>query len=102
MYTEQKPLFTLSITEFMAIIKSQVEKALEEREEKKKKEAGSESADMEFNIDELRKFLRCSKASIHNYKHLGLPFYRVGRKILFKKSEVLAFMKSLKGKNYVV
>jgi hypothetical protein len=32
--------------------------------------------------------------SIHAYKKKGLPFYRVGRKVLFKKSEVLEFMKN--------
>ncbi|MGZ4041736.1 MAG: hypothetical protein ACXVO9_00955 [Bacteroidia bacterium] len=78
-----------------------VEKTLEEREKKEKKqeEAGENEV---LNITELGKFLRCSKASVHNYKHLGLPFYRVGRKILFKKSEVLLFMKTLKGKNFIV
>ncbi|MGZ4047331.1 MAG: hypothetical protein ACXVNM_13655 [Bacteroidia bacterium] len=85
----------------MAIVKSMVEKTLEEREKKEKKqeEAGENEV---LNITELGKFLRCSKASVHNYKHLGLPFYRVGRKILFKKSEVLLFMKTLKGKNFIV
>ena len=78
-----------------------VEKAIEEKE-KRNKESENKNEDQEFNIQELGKFLRCSKASIHNYKHLGLPFYRVGRKILFKKSEVLAFMKTLKGKNHIV
>lgn len=100
MYTEQKPLFTLSVTEFIAIVRSMVEKTLEEREKTKNKEPDNASDEV-LNIAELGKFLRCSKASIHNYKHLGLPFYRVGRKILFKKTEVLSFMKTLKGKNFI-
>lgn len=101
MYTEQKPLFTLSVAEFMSIVRSMVERTLEERDQAKNKEQENTSDEV-LNIPELGKFLRCSKASIHNYKHLGLPFYRVGRKILFKKSEVLVFMKALKGRNFIV
>lgn len=100
MYTEQKPLFTLSVAEFMALVRTLVDKTIEDREKTKNKEP-EKSGDEVFNIAELGKFLRCSKASIHNYKHLGLPFYRVGRKILFRKNEVLAFMKTLKGKNFI-
>lgn len=85
----------------MAIVRSMVEKTLEEREKKEKKQEEAGESEV-LNITELGKFLRCSKASVHNYKHLGLPFYRVGRKILFKKSEVLLFMKTLKGKNFIV
>jgi hypothetical protein len=45
------------------------------------------------SIESLMNFLGCNKASVHNYKKRGLPFYRVGRKVLFKKEEVLVFMK---------
>jgi hypothetical protein len=55
-----------------------------------------------FNIMELAKFLRCSKVSIHNYKKLGMPFYRIGRKLLFKKAEVLNFMRTLKHKRVII
>lgn len=102
MYTEQKLLFTLSVAEFTAIIRTMVDKAIEDRDKEKTKEPEGNGANEVLTITELGKFLRCSKASVHNYKHLGLPFYRVGRKILFKKSEVLAFMKTLKGRSHIV
>lgn len=52
--------------------------------------------DVYFDINELCLFLKCSLGTIHNYKKLGLPFYRVGRKILFHKVEVLKFMNKKK------
>lgn len=94
MHAENKPLFTLSIAEFMALINNTVEGALKEKfkvsEDKPKEE------EQHFNIGELSKFLGCTKVSIHNYKKRGLPYYKIGRTILFKKSEVLVFMRKLR------
>lgn len=100
MYSEQKPLFTLNIGEFMALVKQQVERGLQETQNKNPKLESEK--DEHFNIKQLAEFLKCSKVSVHNYKHKGMPFYRIGRKILFKKSEVLNFMKTLKGKNVII
>lgn len=99
MKQEQQPLYTLTIDEFIALTKKLIEEAINS----KKAENNISNSDIkqneeEFNILELSKFLHCSKVSIHNYKKLGLPFYRIGRKLLFKKTEVLNFMKSLKHK----
>ena len=53
--------------------------------------------DIKFNIDELAEYLKCSKVTIHNYKRNGaLPFYQVGRTVLFKKSAVDEAMSSMK------
>ncbi len=98
MYPEQKPLFTLTIGEFIELTKSLVNEAIKEISEQKHATEAISGNDENFNIMELAGFLRCSKVSVHNYKKKGLPFYRVGRKILFKKLEVLEFMKKLKGK----
>lgn len=98
MFPESKPLYSLTIGEFIELTKKLVEETLKEREQVKKAVATDTEEKAEtFNIGELAKFLRCSKVSIHNYKKLGMPFYRIGRKILFKKNEVLNFMKGLKG-----
>ena len=99
MKQEAKPLYTLTIDEFITLTKKLIEEAINS----KKGENNISNNDIkqneeEFNILELSKFLHCSKVSIHNYKKLGLPFYRIGRKLLFKKTEVLNFMKSLKHK----
>lgn len=48
--------------------------------------------DEQFTIAELAAYLRCSKVTILAYRRQGLPFYKMGHKILFSKSDVLAFM----------
>lgn len=93
-----KPLFTLSIEEFIALTRSVVADILAEQ-----KPNNGEIKEISecFDISELANFLHCSKVSIHNYKKAGLPYYKVGRKLLFNKSEVLSFMKGLKRKRYL-
>ena len=102
MFPNNKPLYALTVGEFTELTKQLVEETLKENEQKKQadKEVEEDKTDT-FNILELAKFLRCSKVSIHNYKKLGMPFYRIGRKILFKKNEVLNFMKGLKNRRVI-
>ncbi len=102
MFPEHKPLYALTIGEFIELTKQLVAETLKEREQKKETDKNKDEEKAEtFNILELAKFLRCSKVSIHNYKRLGMPFYRIGRKILFKKNEVLNFMKSIRSKRII-
>jgi len=99
MRSENNPLFTLSISEFKLMAKDLINEVLALKEQEKK-QIGNDSSDKEehFDIKGLAQFLKCSKVSIHKYKKKGLPFYRIGRKILFKKTEVLTFMKSMRNK----
>lgn len=46
-----------------------------------------------MSIEECAKFLGVSKVTIHAYKGQGMPHYKMGRTVKFKKSEVLNFMK---------
>lgn len=101
MYAENKPLFTLSIAEFIALTKEMVNEALAQKNQEKKKSEDNANREEHFNIKELAEFLKCSKVSVHMYKKKGLPFYRIGRKILFKKTEVLNFMKGLRNKRVI-
>lgn len=103
MNTDHKPLYSLTIGEFVALTKELIDKAIKEKQEEQSLFAESlKGKEDHFSIKELANFLHCSKVSIHNYKKLGLPFYRIGRKILFKKQEVLNFMKSLKSKRVII
>ncbi len=103
MYSNNNPLFTLTISEFKTLSRILIEEALEERSQLKKKLEESEIEKEEhFTIKELAQFLSCSKQSIHNYKKAGLPYYRIGRKILFEKRKVLSFMKSIKTKRIII
>ena len=103
MKQEQKPLYSLTIEEFITLTKKLIAEAIiGNKEENSISKYDIKQSDEEFNILELSKFLRCSKVSIHNYKKLGMPFYRIGRKLLFKKAEVLNFMKTLKHKRIII
>lgn len=97
MYANDKPLFTLTTGEFTALIKLLVEKAIDERQQEQPSPQ-VQNNDEHFDIMQLAKFLHCSKMSVHNYKKMGMPFYRIGRKVLFKKTEVLSFMRMLRNK----
>lgn len=88
-----KPLFTLTIGEFTELVKEIVNESVAEH--LKIVSSPKQEKEEHFNIEELSAFLGCSKVSIHAYKKKGLPYYRIGRKILFKKTEVLQFMKTL-------
>ncbi|HWY11699.1 MAG TPA: helix-turn-helix domain-containing protein [Bacteroidia bacterium] len=102
MYSENKPLFTLSIGEFIALAKELINETINEKElEKKLLGETADKKDEHFNIKELADFLKCSKVTIHKYKKNGLPFYRTGRKVLFKKTEVLNFMRVIKSKRVI-
>lgn len=47
-----------------------------------------------FTIEGLTQFLGCSEQTIHTYKRdKGLPYFKEGRTVLFKKSEVLEWMR---------
>lgn len=96
MYSDNKPLFTLTIGEFTAIARQLVIETLSEKLNLNETNKEKKEDDATFNIKELADFLKCSKVSIHKYKKKGLPFYKIGRKILFRKTEVLNFMRSLK------
>lgn len=101
-FPANKPLYALTIGEFIELTKQVVEETLQEKEQKKETDKNRDEEKAEtFNISQLAEFLRCSKVSIHNYKKLGMPFYRIGRKILFKKNEVLNFMKGIKSKRVI-
>jgi len=103
MNTDHKPLYSLTIGEFVALTKELIDKAIKEKKEEQMLNAENQKEkEQHFSIKELADFLHCSKVSIHNYKKMGLPFYRIGRKILFKKQEVLNFMKGLKSKRVII
>lgn len=103
MNLDHKPLYALTIGEFITLTKTLINDALAEKgltqQELKEAPKGEEE---HYTIKELAIFLHCSKVSIHNYKKHGLPFYRLGRKILFKRQEVLNFMKGLKNKRVII
>ena len=98
-----KPLYTLTIDEFKTLSRTLIDEALNDREQQKIiANEDNIGKDEHFTIKELAQFLSCSKQSIHNYKKAGLPYYRIGRKILFEKLKVLNFMKTIKTKRIII
>jgi excisionase family DNA binding protein len=91
----KKPLYALTVEEFIELTEKTVRQAIEAE---KVKQLGETSGPVDncMTIRQCADFLNCSLVSIHNYKKQGLPYYRVGRKVLFKTSEVLNFMKRSK------
>lgn len=103
MNVNHKPLYSLTIEEFITLTKGLINEALAEKGiAERQLTENVKGKEEHYTIKELASFLHCSKVSIHNYKKIGLPFYRLGRKILFKKQEVLNFMKSLKSKRVII
>jgi excisionase family DNA binding protein len=103
MHSDNKPLYSLTISEFKILSKVLIDEALDERDRIKKflnNEEGNKNEHL--TIKQLADFLSCSKQSIHNYKKAGLPYYRIGRKILFEKQKVLKFMKTIKTKRIII
>ena len=101
MLTDEKPLFTLSIGEYIAMTEKLINKALELKEQEKKTKENEKENNDHLTINQLSEFLHCSKVSIHKYKKKGMPYYRVGKKLLFKKMEILNFMRSMKSKRVI-
>jgi excisionase family DNA binding protein len=73
-----------------SIIKSEVQKL---------NNAQSNPPDELMSIEEVQTFLHVSKVTIHKWKKRGrIKSYRIGRKIYFKKNEILNSMGSVNTK----
>lgn len=101
MNIDHKPLYALTIGEFITLTKNLISQTITEKEQTRQATEDAKAKEEHYTIKELCAFLHCSKVSIHNYRKIGLPYYRLGRKILFRKQEVLNFMKGLKSKRVI-
>jgi len=58
--------------------------------------AMAENSDIFMDVDEACEFLRIKKSWLYqNHKHRDLPSHSIGRKLIFKKSELEAWVDSL-------
>jgi len=74
------------IQEFKNALKEELQRITDD----KKPEINNEEF---LNRPEACKFLRCSLATLYNYQKAGkLPFLKIGRKVLFKKSDLISAM----------
>jgi hypothetical protein len=55
----------------------------------------NESFDSFLTVDEACDFLRIRKSWLYqNHEHTGMPSHRIGRKLVFKKSELAEWVTS--------
>lgn len=84
-------LSPIRLTDLQLMIHESVIAALNEKDRSVKPAHPHVEAanDIKLSIPELAMYLKCSLPTIHKYKKDGvIPFYRLGRKVYFKKSEI--------------
>ncbi len=88
---DKQIFITLSFEEFTQTIKDCVTEVLyQDTQDKTSKEVPEEL----LTISDVQEIFQVSKVTIHKWKKLGLiPFYKVNRKLYFKKSEILESLK---------
>ena len=83
-------LISLKDSELKELIRDAVLEALDYQKQQKDKEPPSEDL---INIEDIQLLFNVSKVTVHKWKKKGLlPFYKMNRKVYFKKSEVISSM----------
>lgn len=81
-------LLTFSLEELKGVIQSVVDVVLQNQKN------CNQSADNDvLSREEVLKFLECSSPTLIKFQKEGLPYLRLGKKIYFRKSEILDFAK---------
>ena len=90
---QKQPLFQLTTDEFKALIKEVIKEILKEEK------LTNESNTTLLNIQEAAALLNLAVATIYEKtSERSIPYYKHGKKIMFKKSELLAWVESRKVK----
>jgi len=90
-------IFTsLNVEELTEILKKCIYEAFSSKNKEIPKEISSDDL---LNIEDIQKIFNVSKVTVHKWKKKGLiPFYKMNRKVYFKKSEVIDSMSHKKRK----
>jgi predicted site-specific integrase-resolvase len=93
---EAKIFTTLSADDLLGIISGCIRDALTlKTQEKPLKEVPEDL----LSIEDIQNIFKVSKVTVHKWKKKGLlPFYKMNRKVYFKKSEVINSMSHKKRK----
>ena len=87
---------SLNVEELVELIKQGVLDALTTQSNQEVKKPSSDDL---INIEDIQKIFNVSKVTVHKWKQKGLiPFYKMNRKVYFKKSEVINAMSHKKRK----
>jgi hypothetical protein len=87
---ENTIITTLNIEELTEVIKSSVLEAILDQNSNKLKQTSSDDL---IKIEDIQDIFGVSKVTVHKWKKKGLiPYYKMNRKVYFKKSEVINSM----------
>ncbi len=90
-------LSPISVEELEELIRRCVRETL--REDDTIKLQSHDQGEEYLTAEEAAKFLKVSLVSLHNWKRdKGLPFYRLGRSVRFKRVDLIAFTEAKKNK----
>jgi Helix-turn-helix domain len=92
-----RTIFTsINVDDLTDIIKKCILEAVSDSNKETTKELPSDDL---LNIEDIQKIFNVSKVTVHKWKKKGLiPFYKMNRKVYFKKSEVISSMTHKKRK----
>ena len=89
-------LTSLSAEELVRTIQDGIKDVLDQ---KHTNASESEKEEDLLTIEEVQKIFRVSKVTIHKWKQKGLiPYYKMNRRLYFKKSEVIDSLQNKKRK----
>ena len=87
---------SLGVKDLLGMIQECVRDALMVKPQERENEQVPEDL---LTIEDIQKVFKVSKVTVHKWKKKGLlPFYKMNRKVYFKKSEVIDAMQHKKRK----
>lgn len=86
----QQQLIVIDLTQLEEVVSNCMRKAISQIREEEFAVPEADNEDL-MTINEVAEYFRRSRQTIHSWKKQGLlPFYRISRKIYFKKRDVLS------------
>lgn len=81
---------TLQLEDLQNLIKESIRQVLNENVEEKSKPEEKEEI---LTTEDIQRMFKVSKVTIHKWKKkMILPYYKMGRKVYFKKSEIFGLL----------
>ena len=89
-------LTSINVDDLLGKINECIKDAISLKEQVKAEQAAPEDL---LSIEDIQKIFKVSKVTVHKWKKAGLiPFYKMNRRVYFKKSEVIDSMNHKKRK----
>lgn len=93
---EQILVTTLQVEDLQNLIISSLKQVLKEITDEKNRTEENEEI---LTTEDIQKIFKVSKVTIHKWKKKGiLPYYKMGRKVYYKKSEIFGLLEGKRRK----